>query len=159
MLVIAVACEGDKPAPQTPTESKARIGIYDSRAVAAAFAGSEPFKAAFADVQAQHAEAKAAGNEKRMADLEAQMEDQQDRLHQQAFGTASVDDILLHIADKLSAIEADAGVDALVSKWDQGALAKHPNAEQVDVTMALVDALGPTDSQRARAIQIQKTKP
>lgn len=48
---------------------------------------------------------------------------------------------------------------ALVSKWDKDGLARYRDAELVDVTMALVDALNPNDRQRKSAIEIQKHEP
>ncbi len=152
-------CGHDGADTGTPTESVTRIGVYDSRAIAVAFVGSEAFKTAMAALEAQHAEAKAAGDEQRVAELEAQGAAQQERLHQQGFATVPVDDILTHVADQLPAIKAGASVETIVSKWDQAALSTYPTAERVDVTMALVDALAPTDRQRERAIEIQKVDP
>jgi hypothetical protein len=70
-----------------------------------------------------------------------------------------VDDILLHIAADLPAIQRAAGVVRLVSKWDRAELDKATKAEPVDVTMALVDALRPTAKQRQYAIDIQAQPP
>jgi hypothetical protein len=77
----------------------------------------------------------------------------------QAFSTAPVDDILAHITSALPEIQRTARVTAIVSKWDEAALRKHPGAERVDVTMLLVDAFQPNERQRKSAIQIQKQKP
>lgn len=162
-LVWGVSClagcgQEDRNA-EAPTESVTRIGVYDSRAIAVAFVGSEEFKTAMAALKAEHEAAAAVGDEQRVAALEAQAAAQQERLHQQGFATAPVDDILTHVADQLPAIKAGASVETLVSKWDQAALSTYPTAERVDVTMALVDALAPTDRQRERAIEIQKVDP
>jgi hypothetical protein len=46
-----------------------------------------------------------------------------------------------------------------VSKWDKANLAKHPSAELVDVTSALIDAFNPSDRGRKYAIDIQKHDP
>lgn len=146
-----------------PGDAKARIGVYDSRAVAVAFVGSEAYKASrgkeLAKMREEHDKAKAEGNQKRVAELEAQGKAQQVLLHKQGFSTAPVDDILKHIADKMPEIARSAGVGPIVSKWDEAALAKHKSAEQVDVTMALVDAFRPNERQRKSAVEIQKHKP
>ena len=152
-------CDQEGPNAETPTESVTRIGVYDSRAIAVAFVGSEAFKTAMAALEAEHKAATDAGDEQRVAALEAQGAAQQERLHRQGFAAAPVDDILEHLADQLPAIKAGASVETIVSKWDQAALSKHPTAERVDVTMMLVDALAPTDQQRERAIEIQKVDP
>lgn len=141
------------PAPET------RIGTYDSRAVAVAFAGSELFANWLNDLKTEYAQAKADGDTARAARLEAEGAERQKRIHRQAFSTASVDDILKEIRDELPAIRAEAGVAALVSKWDTDTLRAWTNARHVDVTTALIDALAPTDRQRKYAIEIQKKDP
>ena len=47
----------------------------------------------------------------------------------------------------------------LISKWNKQALAKHKLAEQVDITMLLVEAFKPNQKQKKSAIEIQKQKP
>jgi len=106
-----------------------------------------------------HAEATAAGDEKRIRELRAEGEARQRQLHMQGFSTAPVDNVLETIRDRLPAIRQRAGVEALVSKWDRDALARYPGAEQVEVTMALVDALQPDPRQRQSAIEVQKHAP
>ena len=103
--------------------------------------------------------AKAEGNQTRVAELEAWGKALQIRLHKQGFSTAPVDDILKHIKDKMPEIAKSAGVGPIVSKWDKETLAKYKSAEQVDITMALVDAFHPTEGQLKAAIDIQKKTP
>ncbi len=146
-------------APQKPAAVRARIGTYDSRAVAVAFVGSEAFRKRMDDLKAEYDKAKAAGDRSRVAQLEAQGRAGQRLRHKQGFSTAPIHDILHHIEDKLPEIEKKAGVVALVSKWDKEELAKHKDAELVDVTMALVDVFEPNDRQRRSAIGIQKSDP
>jgi len=146
-----------------PAAAGTRIGIYDSRAIAVAYVDSAIFKASegvqLDAMQVEYDKAKAAGDQHRVAELKAQGQARQTLLHTQGFSTASVRNILDQIKDKLPAIQAQAGVTALVSKWDQAALATYPDAERVDVTMALVDAFNPTPRQRQSAIAIQKSTP
>jgi seryl-tRNA synthetase len=104
-------------------------------------------------------QAKAAGDQKRVEELEAEAEARQRLQHMQAFSTAPVDDILVYIEDSLAGIQEEAGVTMLVSKWDTETLAKYPSAELVDVTMMLVDAFQPTEKQREYAIGIQSQEP
>jgi hypothetical protein len=70
-----------------------------------------------------------------------------------------VDDLLAHIANDLPRIRRDAGVAEIVSKWDKRELKRHVAAEQIDVTMELVDAFHPLPGQRERAREIQKKAP
>lgn len=136
-----------------------RIGIYDSRAVAVAYAGSRFQQAKMNDLVSQQTKAKAAGDRKAVVRLEAEGRAWQAQLHRQGFGTAPVDDLLAHISNELPKIQADAGVTHLISKWNAPELKKHASAEQIDVTMKLVDAFHPSERQRQHAIEIQKKKP
>ena len=146
-------------AQETGSKTQERIGIYDSRAVAVAFAGSPTHEKQLRALIEEHRNAKEAGDLEKAARLEAEGKAQQVKAHQQAFSTAPVDDILAHITNALPEIQKAAGVTALVSKWDEAGLKKHAGAERVDVTMRLVDALHPKERQRKSAVEIQKRKP
>ena len=150
-----------QPALTAParTNIAERIGIYDSRAVAVAYGGSSFQKAKMSDLVRQQKEAKAAGDKKAIARIEAEGRAWQAQLHKQGFGTAAVDDLLKHIPNELPKIQADTGVTQLISKWNEPELRKHASAEQIDVTMKLVDAFHPSERQRNYAIEIQKKKP
>ena len=139
--------------------SQVRIGVYDSRAVAIAFAGTGFINQKMSAFQKEYQAAKAAGDQKRVAELEAEAEAQQRLLHMQAFSTAPVDDILATIQGSLPGIMKQAGVSLILSKWDGEALAEYPSAEQVDVTMLLIDALKPNERQRKYAIDVLNTEP
>lgn len=139
--------------------TKERIGVYDSRAIAVAFAGSQAHVEQIRQLKAEHQKAKEAGDLEKVAKLEAEGEAQQAKMHQQGFSTAPVDELLLHITNALPEIQKAAGVTALISKWDEAGLKNHPGAEKVDVTMKLVEAFHPNERQRKFAIDIQKTKP
>lgn len=141
------------------TAAKVRIGTYDSRSIAIAFTGSEAFNKWMGNLKSEKDKAKAAGNQKRIAELKAEGAARQKLMHTQGFSTAPVDNILDHINDRLPAIKEKAGVTALVSKWDRAGLAKYKDAELVDVTMALVDTFNPSERQRASAVEIQKHDP
>jgi hypothetical protein len=146
-----------------PRQAGVRIGIYDSRAIAVAFVGSEVWMASvgkqLAAMKAEYDDAKAQGNQQRVKELEAEGKAGQALLHKQGFGTTPVDDILKHIGNKAPEIAKAAGVGPIISKWDKVALAKYESAEKVDITMALVNAFHPTDRQLKFAIDIQKRPP
>ena len=163
VILVASCAQRRLGPPAEPTGVRPRVGVYDSRAIAVAFVGSEVYMAtdgkALAELRAEHDKAKAAGDTARMAELEAKGKARQALLHQQGFSTAPVDTILAHIADQMPGIAGAAGVEAIVSTWDKEALARYPNAELVDVTMALVDAFKPKERQRTSAIEVQKHPP
>lgn len=158
-LIVTIGLHQASLAQETGSAIKARVGIYDSRAVAVAFAGSAAFNKWLGDLKAEHEKAKASGDQKRLAELGAEGAARQRQLHMQGFSTAPVTNILDQIKSKLPAIKEKAGVSALVSKWDKTGLAQHKDAVLVDVTTALVDAFSPSERQRKGAIDIQKHKP
>lgn len=143
---------------QSPKATE-RIGIYDSRSIAVAFAGSAAQERELRELKAAHQKARTAGDRKEMARLESEGKAMQQKAHQQAFSTAPVDDLLAHITNALPDIQKAARVTALISKWDETELKKHPGAETVDVTVPLIDAFHPSERQRKHALDIQKQKP
>ena len=136
---------------------KVRVGIFDSRAVAIAYAHSElnEVKSKMAEME----KAKAAGDTKKIKELDKWGKAQQAKLHRQGFSTAPVDDILEHIKDKLPQIAKDANVIALVSKWDKKTLKRYKSAELIDVTDLIVAPFNPKEKQLKVIEQIKKIKP
>ena len=84
----------------------------------------------------EYEKAKAANDEKRVTELEQEGPWQQVRMHQQVFSTVTVAGILAKVSDKLPAVAAQAGVTAIVSKWELPY--KEGTVETVDVTLPLV---------------------
>ncbi|MEO8353192.1 MAG: hypothetical protein ABI680_15790 [Chthoniobacteraceae bacterium] len=142
-----------------PATAPERIGVYDSRAVAIAYAGSKFQEQRMKELKARYQKAREAGNAGEVSRLEAEGQAWQTTLHQQGFGTASVEDLLEHVCQELSKIQKIAGVTCLVSRWNTSELEKHPQAGQVDVTMLLVDAFQPSEKQRKAALEIQNQRP
>lgn len=155
LVASGCACKPAESA-KSPTE---KIGVYDSRAVAIAWVGTAEFKQTMNALKKESDQAKAAGDRERVAALEKEGAALQARLHAQGFSTAPVDDILDHYRDQLAQLRAATGAAALVSKWDEAALAKYADAERLDVTEKLVDALHPDDAQRKVALGIVTKKP
>jgi hypothetical protein len=145
-------------APLTAADSAAggaekpriRVGTFDSRAVAVAYAGSDRMDRQLKQMREQYEQAKAAGNQEKIKQLEAEGCAGQDQMHQQVFSTASVDNVLAQIRDKLPAIAKEAGVDVLVSKWD--IVYRDPAAQTVDVTDSIIKPFNP----KPRALQTIK---
>ena len=61
-----------KAPPSAPAQGGARIGVYDSRAIAIAWTGTPSFNAWMGPLAAEHERAKAAGDEKRAKELAAE---------------------------------------------------------------------------------------
>jgi hypothetical protein len=150
-------------AEDTDAKEIKRIGIYDSRAIAVAFVGSEVYNATagkeLAEKMAESKKAESEGNQERVTELKAWGKARRVLLHKQGFSTAPVDDILEHIAGQLPEIKKGADVELLVSKWDKKALEGYKTAERVDVTMRLIEAFNPNKKQKKSAIEIQKHDP
>ncbi len=148
---------------KTQPEKILRIGTYDSRSIAVGFVGSEVYKRTAGKIlqekAAAYKKAKESGDKEMMKKLNAWGENQQYLLHQQAFSTAPVDNILKHIADKLPEIRKQTNVDLLVSKWDKQTLDKHKSAVRVDVTLQLLDSFKPNARQKKSALEIRKHEP
>jgi hypothetical protein len=157
--IIALASAQSSWAQERTPPAQERIGVYDSRAVAVAYAGSTFQVKKMKELTAQLKTAREAGDTNRISRLETAGREWQSNLHRQGFGTAPVDDILAEIASDLPTIQQAAGVTSLVSKWSETELRRRPNAVRIDVTMRLVDAFQPNETQRKRAIEIQKIKP
>ena len=122
--------------PAQAQTNKLRLGVYDSRAVAVAYANSTEFRDSLKAVQADYQKAKAAKDETRIKTIEGRMKLQQRRLHEQGFSTGSVANIMATIKDSLPAMAKKAGVDLIVSKWEVSY--QSPGVKVVDVTGDLV---------------------
>jgi len=144
---------------QRPAEPPVNIGIYDSRAIAVAFVGSDIFKQYMTNLTNRQEKAKVEGNHKLSDKLEQEGVALQKRLHQQAFSTASVDNILAHVKSQILEIKKQTNVKDIVSKWDAQTVDVYHPMNQVDVTSLLIEAFKPNARQKKSAIEIQKHAP
>ena len=124
-------------------KSLLRVGVYDSRAVAVAYAHSKMNDDVMKAKMAEREQAKADGDQAKLEELEAWGKAQQARRHLQGFGTAPVTDILVYMKDKLPEIAAKAGVDVIVSKWQIDY--QHPDIDVVDVTLEIIQPFEPKE--------------
>jgi hypothetical protein len=117
---------------------KLRVGTYDNRAIAVAYVHSDlsPVKEKMREMEA----AKAAGDTKRVAELEAWGEKHQRALHRQGFGRVPVDDLLDSVRERLPEAARKAGVDAIAWQVDHAG----PGVEVIDVTDDMVALFDPT---------------
>jgi hypothetical protein len=138
MALGPVAIFADKPK---------RVGVYDSRAIAIAWAGTEPFITELEDLRSRHQEAIKAGDTGLVEELSAEGMARQEQMHYQGFSTAPVDNILARFSEQIAVAMETAGVEAIISKWDEESMARYPEAEMVDITMDLVLAMKPNERQ------------
>ena len=139
--VLLVVGLGPSEAPATQPEeqgAKLRVGTYDNRAVTIAWFHSE-----FNDrakLHEQMAEAKKAGDQAKIDELNELGPKLQRKLHFQGFGRSPVTDLLEPVKDRLGEVAAAAGVDAIVFECNVAA----EGVEGVDVTHELVKLFNPT---------------
>jgi hypothetical protein len=141
---------------QTPA-APYRIGTYDSRAVAVAWAGSELGRKSLAELTQEHQKAEAAGDEKRTKQLEALGATQQARMHQQAFGTGSVAELMDLVKGGLPAVAKARGVQVLVASGELSY--RDESVQVVDVTDSVVNLFHPTEQSLKWIEQLKQTTP
>lgn len=137
---VARAAEGGAAA------GSCRVGVFDSRAVAVAYAASKGFNEELALKMKEYRQAKDAGDQEKVKQLEAAGQAGQEQLHLQGFGTASVSGILDRIKDQLPAIARQNKVDLIVSKWDIAY--QTPTVETVDITETIIEPFQPSERTR-----------
>jgi len=159
LLILVPLCAMCQDAKVASSEPVPTVGVYDSRSVAVAFAGSPVFREWMKPLMTDHEAARESGDKALLAELEKEGQARQDQLHLQGFGTDPVDNILAMIEEKVTAMMVEKGLVRLVSVWDTDSLADIPDDLRVDVTEQLVDLLEPVPLQRERALEIRKHEP
>lgn len=134
-----------------------RVGVYDSRGIAIAFANSEHWSKVLKEKQAALEQAKNDGDTEKVKEIEAWGPAQQAHAHLQGFGTAPVHECFEPVKDKIAAVAKAAGVDLIVSKWELDYLAA--DAETVDVTMELAKLFNPSEKAWKSIQSLDKWKP
>ena len=140
-------------------DPSARIGVFDSRAVAIAYYRSGEFRKLLAAKHAERDRAKAAGDEAAAARLESDGREWQELIHQQGSGARSIDNILAlsKVKNELPAIAEAGNVRVVVS---QGQVAYQAAAVQtVDLTDHFVKLFSPDDETLRLIRDIQKQTP
>ena len=128
------------PAGQSATEpgAKLRVGTYDNRAIAIAY-GNSKFNLVNEKITQLDA-AKAAGDKKRIKELEEWGPRHQRQLHRQGFGRVPVTDLLEHVRDRLPEVAQKTGVDVIAFECNY----LGPGVEEVDITMELAMLFNPS---------------
>lgn len=132
---------------------KARIGTYDNRAIAVAYAASRHNPVAQKTQELRAAEA--AGDQERIRALKAWGEKHQRALHRQGFGRVPVDDLLELVRDRLPELAREHGLDAIAWQIDYSA----PALERIDITGALVALYEPSEQTLATIAELRKHPP
>jgi len=148
---------GAQKSQEKTSRSKVIVGTFDSRALAMAYYRSEEFMQSMQELRAEYEKAKAAGDEKRIKELEVKGPAQQELIHKQGFSTWPVDNILEKIKGKIPEIAKQAGVDVIVSKWD--VVYQQSGVEFIDVTDLMVKPFNPDEETLKIIKDLQKKDP
>lgn len=135
-----------------------RVGVYDSRALSYAHFWSEPVARERERLGKEARDAKTAGQAARAEMLGTRLTEIQRRSHLQVFSTAPADEALAVLQPKLAALQAELGVERLVSKWDESALRNVPESQRVDVTDRLVGQLFTPDARHTKVLESMKAR-
>ena len=118
-----------------PAKATMKIGVYDSRGVAIAYARSPEFGKSMMKLRADYEQAKAKGDTALVKKLGQEGPWMQVRLHQRGFSTAGCGDLLAKVADGMPGVAREAGVVLIVSKWEMPY--QDASIEVVDVTVPI----------------------
>lgn len=139
------------------TKAAVKIGVYDSRGVAIAYARSPEFRERMGKLRADYEQAKAKGDSAQVKKLGQEGPWTQVRLHQRGFSTAGAGDLLAKVAGGLPGIAREAGVVLIVSKWEMPY--QDASVEIVDVTLPIARLFTP-DEQTLKIIgEMKDQKP
>ncbi len=133
--------------------TKLRVGVYDNRAIVAAYAPSK-YNPVGSKMK-EYEKAKAADDTKRIKELEAWGEKHQRQLHRQGFCCVPVNDLLAHVKDKLPEMARKAGIDVIARQCDYTL----PNVEVVDITKELVLLFDPSEKTLKIVEELKKHAP
>ncbi len=139
--ILAMGVSGAVAAPAA--KPSVRIGVYDSRSVAIAYASSAEFQESMTKLRGDFEQAKTKGDSAQVKKLEQQGQWTQVRLHQRGFSTAGVGDLLAKVTDGLPGVAREARVILIVSKWEMPF--KDPAVEIVDVTLPVAKLFHPDE--------------
>lgn len=133
------------------------VGVFDSRAVALAWARGGEFQKQIEDMKAEREKAKASGDTKRVNELEKEGPALQERMHRQVFGNEPIDAVLKKIEKDLPKIASLAGVDMIISKWEIAY--QKQSAKYEDVTWAMANLFEPDDKTKKIIEDLLTQKP
>jgi hypothetical protein len=155
VLVVAAGCWslGLPPVGAQPGgNQKLRIGTYDARAVAMAYAHSEMNQKQLTEKMQELKDAEAKGDAKRIKELKAWGETHQWLLHMQGFAGAPVENILAKMKEQLALTAKAAGVHVIARKADF----TDDQVEVVDVTDYVVKLFDPSEMTLKRIRELRR---
>lgn len=140
VLIVGIAIVTLAAANNGKAVEELTVGVYDSRAIAIAWASSV-HNDQITERMKQYEQAKQDGDARRMQELERWGESHQRKLHFQGFGEYPVYDLLEDVKGKLPQLAEAQGVDVIVARCDYVA----EGVKTKDITIALVKLYDPTE--------------
>lgn len=137
------------------TNAKHRVGVYDNRAIAVAFAHSRLKGEGMTQWKARYDKAERDGDEKEMARVKQAMDRMQWLTHRQGFGRASVDEAMSHVKGQLAEVAKQANVDLIV--WNPDFVGD--SVETVDLTDQIVALFDPNERVLDIVASLKKSEP
>jgi len=138
-------------------KEKFRIGTFDSRCIAIAYAKSDEFKKEIDSMKIEHKKAKEEGNTQLAEKFEQLGQTRQFIMHQQGFSNGSVINILAKLKDKFPAIAEENNLDMILSKWE--IMFADESLELVDITDQLVYYFNPNEETKKVIEQVKIIDP
>ncbi|MDM8004713.1 MAG: hypothetical protein QUV05_00975 [Phycisphaerae bacterium] len=142
-----------------PRAAQARVGVYDSRAVAVAYCDSDHHRAEEQRLKEALEKARQSGDADQIRLADRALWESRKQMHRQGFSTYPVDNILEQYGQELDRIKREDNLAALISRWDAKALDKHKDSARIDVTEQLVNMLTSDTKKRQGALEITRAKP
>ena len=144
---------------QTNAQTKLRIGVFDSRAVAVAFYNSKfsTNQQIFASLGTRMKEAKGKDDKDAIAKIEREASLRQVMMHEQGFGRGSINNVTGAIKDKLAQLAKSENLSVIVSKWEL--VFSDADVVSIDVTEKIVDFFEPNEKIKSMMKEIMESEP
>ena len=131
-----------------------KVGTFDRTSIVLAFYGSPMWSAKLNAAQAEKDKAKAAGDQKKVAELNKWGQNQQKLAHKQMMGNTPIDNILETMKPMFAAVEAQAHVTTIMPEGS----GTNKTVATVDVTDQLMNQLQASAKTRQNAEQLRNFK-
>jgi hypothetical protein len=144
---------------KTNAQTKVRIGVFDSRAVAIVFYQSKfsNVKENFGTLHTKMKEAKEKDDKDAIAKIEREASLRQVMMHEQGFGRGSINNVTGAIKDKLAQLAKSENLSVIVSKWEL--VFSGADVVSIDVTEKIVDFFEPNEKIKSMMKEIMESEP
>lgn len=143
----------------THAQTKIRVGVFDSRAVAVAYYQSKFFnpQQIFGSLQTKMKAAKEKDDKKEIASIEREGTLRQAVMHEQGFGRGSINNITETVKNKIAQLAKEENLSVVVSKWEL--VFSGDDVVPVDVTKKIVDFFEPSEKVKSIVEEVIKSEP